>query len=706
MNTLVSPRRPVIAVTAWFLGLLPLALALATLLLLTLDLSRLGEGGPDYALRSIVSVVIRVAIAALGAFVISRRSENAVGWLIWAYGGLGLLEHFTHEYAIHTLGGDPGSLPAGEVAAWLQSWLWIAEFAATAFIFFVFPDGKFFGQRWRHVANATLLGSALLLVGFSLSPGQLQNGPYSIAPIANPYGVEAAADLLWFAELAGFGMVTAGIVAAVVSLLLRFRSARGEQRQQLKWFAFAAALMGLFMVENFTLHALGSSLVGTPVHVVPNLLAYAAIPIAAGIAILRYRLYAIDVIINRTLVYGTLTTVVVGLYILVVGALSTQLQVSGNLLVSLIATGLVAVLFQPLRERLQRSVNRLLYGDRDEPYMVLTRLGRRLEETLATAAVLPMIVESVARALKLPYTAIALERAAGEELAAVYGDSPAQILRLPLIYQAETIGHLLLSHRAPDEPFTSADRRLLDDLARQVGVAVHATRLTADLQRSRERLVTAREEERRRLRRDLHDGLGPTLAAQTLKVGAARALYQCDAIAADALLAELEIDMQTALTDIRRLVYNLRPPALDELGLIGAIREDATRYGTQAADSHVLAIGIEAPDSLPPMAAAVEVAAYRIVQEALTNVVRHAHAHTGWIRVNMDDALRLEITDDGLGLPALRHIGVGLLSMRERAEELGGTCIVERHPAGGTRVLARLPLVPVVNVPLIATDGE
>jgi signal transduction histidine kinase len=212
--------------------------------------------------------------------------------------------------------------------------------------------------------------------------------------------------------------------------------------------------------------------------------------------------------------------------------------------------------------------------------------------------------------------------------------------------------------------------------------------------------------ERRRLRRDLHDGLGPTLAAQTLKVGAARALYQCDAIAADALLAELEIDMQTALTDIRRLVYNLRPPALDELGLIGAIREDATRYGTQAADSHVLAIGIEAPDSLPPMAAAVEVAAYRIVQEALTNVVRHAHAHTGWIRVNMDDALRLEITDDGLGLPALRHIGVGLLSMRERAEELGGTCIVERHPAGGTRVLARLPLVPVVNVPLIATDGE
>src|SRR5205823_10383227 len=160
MNTPVSPRRPVIAMMAWFLGLFPLALALAALLLLALDISRLGAGGPDYGLRSIVSVVIRLAIAALGALVISRRPENAVGWLIWAYGGLGLLEHFTSQYAMRTLGADPGSLPAGEVAAWLQSWLWIPEFAVTALVFFVFPDGRFFGQHWRGVAQATLLGSA------------------------------------------------------------------------------------------------------------------------------------------------------------------------------------------------------------------------------------------------------------------------------------------------------------------------------------------------------------------------------------------------------------------------------------------------------------------------------------------------------------------------------------------------------------------
>ncbi len=554
LNTPGSPRRPVSAVMAWFLGLLPVALALAALVLLTVDRSMLGEGYADHGLQSIVSVVIRLAIAVLGVIVISRHPENAVGWLIWAYGGLGLLDHFTTQYAIHTLGAQTGSLPAGEVAAWLQSWLWIATFAATGFVFFVFPDGRFINQRWRHVGKATLVGTALLFVGFSLRPGELQNGPYSIAAMPNPYGIEAGEGALWLAELVGFGVLTAGIVAAVVSLVQRFRYARGEQRQQLKWFAYAAAFMGAFIVENFALHALGSSLVGTPVHVVPNLLANAAIPLAAGIAILRYHLYAIDIIINRTLVYGTLTTGVIGVYVVVVAAMGSQLQAGGNLLASLIATGLVAVLFQPLRERLQRSVNRLLYGDRDDPYTVLTRLGRRLEETLVTAAVLPMIVESTARALKLPYTAIAVEHAAGRELAAVYGESHGQILRLPLIYQAETVGYLLLGHRAPDEPFTSSDRRLLDDVARHVGVAVHATRLTADLQRSRERLVTAREEERRRLRRDLHDGLGPMLAAQTLKVGSARALFQRDARAADSLLAELETCIQAAPTDIRRLV--------------------------------------------------------------------------------------------------------------------------------------------------------
>ena len=250
---------------------------------------------------------------------------------------------------------------------------------------------------------------------------------------------------------------------------------------------------------------------------------------------------------------------------------------------------------------------------------------------------------------------------------------------------------MILAPRAPGEAFTPSDRRLLEDLARQAGVAVHAARLTADLRRSRERLVTAREEERRRLRRDLHDGLGPRLAAQTLKVGAARSLYPGDPTAADELLTELEADMDATLNEVRRLVHNLRPPALDQLGLIGALRDVAERYEPGPATGG-LSISIRAPEELPSLPAAVEVAAYRIVQEALTNVVRHAHAGSCEIRLSVGDELELEITDDGVGLPADHRSGVGLSSMAERAVELGGTCIVEPSSLGGTRVLARLPL--------------
>jgi signal transduction histidine kinase len=328
-----------------------------------------------------------------------------------------------------------------------------------------------------------------------------------------------------------------------------------------------------------------------------------------------------------------------------------------------------------------------MYGERDEPYTVLSRLGQRLETTLAPDAVLPAVVRTVAEALKLPYAAIEVERNDGFEAAAVTGRPVDDPLRLPLVYGGETVGRLVLGPRARGEAFAPADRRLLDDLAHQIGAAVHAARLTADLQRSRERLVTAREEERRRLRRDLHDGLGPQLAAQTLKVGSARTLYPRDPTVADALLSELEADMEAALSDIRRLVYDLRPPALDELGLAGAIREVAEQYGAKGPR-----ISVHAPEHPSALPAAVEVAAYRIAQEALTNVVRHAEARVCLVRLSLDDGLELEVTDDGVGLPKERRAGVGLCSMRERAEELGGTCMVGPGPSKGTRVLARLPL--------------
>jgi len=291
---------------------------------------------------------------------------------------------------------------------------------------------------------------------------------------------------------------------------------------------------------------------------------------------------------------------------------------------------------------------------------------------------------------------------------AEHGAPIGEPLVLPLVYQQETIGRLVVAPRAPGETFSPADRRLLEDLARQVEVAVHAVGLTADLQRSRERLVTAREEERRRLRRDLHDGLGPTLGALTLGLDTARfALAQDDPKAVNDLLVELKGQSREAVSDVRRLVYGLRPPALDDLGLVPAIRQQAANRGLLADafpngqgprwenSKNGLVFRVQAPDDLPSLPAAVEVACYRIAQEAITNAARHSGASSCLVRLCLDEAdgtLQLEVSDDGKGVAEDRSAGVGMSSMRERTEELGGTLTVGALPEGGTRVLARLPL--------------
>jgi signal transduction histidine kinase len=316
-----------------------------------------------------------------------------------------------------------------------------------------------------------------------------------------------------------------------------------------------------------------------------------------------------------------------------------------------------------------------------------------------------MVVTTVREALKLPYAAIYLKE--DDDSNRIVAESASPSLRveagrirvpgmdreglcIPLIHQGETLGYLVLGPRAPNEAFSSTDLRLLHDLAPQVGVAVHSARLTADLQRSREQLILAREEERRRLRRDLHDGLGPQLAGLALKLETLRNRLTDDPLA-DSLLADLAKRTQDATADIRRLVYELRPPALDELGLVSALREGATQYNQQGVNG--VNITFYAPESLPPLPAAVEVAVYRIAQEALTNVIRHAEARTCLVRLRLDESaglLCLEVEDDGKGLLMKRRTGVGLNSMRERAEELGGMLTVTSS-ADGTLLTARLP---------------
>ena len=556
--------------------------------------------------------------------------------------------------------------------------------ASFSLFLFIFPDGRFVPRWTRWVA---LVWIAWLF-------------PRYWFPDWPPSG--SGIWLAWFNLVVW--LVALGTV--VYTQVYRYRRVSNRvQRQQSKWVVFGIALgLAVFLTVNITVSAIVP--VPTSAGELTTLMVGAAlmnsalllIPLSIGIAVLRYHLFDIDILINRTLLYGALTVSVVGVYVLVVGYLSVLFRAAGgqaNLAISVLATGFVALLFQPLRYRLQRGINRLMYGERDDPYAVLSRLGQRLEATLAPEAVLPTIVETVKESLKLPYTAITLKQDASFEVAAASGTPVDEALRLPLVYQNEMVGQLLLAPRAPGESFSTADHRLLDDLAREAGVAVHAVRLTTnlqrmteDLQRSREHLVSTREEERRRMRRDLHDGLGPTLASLVQLLDTARTLVPRDPEAAVALLGDLKVQVKTTITDIRRLVYALRPPALDELGLVSAIGEHIGHYN----QSDGLYVSIDAPDHLPSLPAAVEVAAYHVALEAVTNVARHAHAQTCRIRLSLEGGLCLEITDDGDGLPADFHAGIGLASMRERAAELGGECKIESRPAHGTRVWALLPL--------------
>ena len=658
--------------------------------------------------------VLALTFPAVGAFVVSRRPCNLIGWLLCGIGLLNIFGSFAAAYGDYATVARPGSLPGGEYMAWIADWLGVpGVFSIAAFLFLLFPDGRLLSRRWRYVGWTAVFGSVMLAVGDAFHPYPF----YGLPSVENPVGIGGViagvlpAQRLWeVLSATGGTLLMASCLASVTSLILRLRRARGDERQQLKWFAYAATVMigGVLMSFLFEAVAVGSwSELATEIAWMAGATGFLLLPIFMAIAILKYRLYDIDLVINRTLVYGTLTTAVLGLYVLIVGGLGALFQASGNLLISLLATGLVAVLFQPMRSRFQRSVNRLMYGERDDPYAILSGLGRHLETSIAPETALSTIVGTIAQALKLPYVAIELDQEGEYQKASEYGTRVDEPLVLPLTHHSEEVGRMLVAPRSPGEAFSSLDKRLLDDLARQAGAAAHSARLTSDLRHSRERLVSAREEERRRLRRDLHDGLGPTLGGITLGLDAARSSLPAEWNDTRELLSELKSQTQEAVSDIRRLVHGLRPPALDDLGLLAAIRQEAAKHGRVAQCSqgdpgsemsreNGLVFSLEASDPLPPLPAAVEVAAYRVAQEAITNVSRHAEASSCRVGLSVDAAgglLTLEVVDDGVGVPVDRQAGVGTSSMRERAEELGGSLAIEPIPEdGGTRVLARLPL--------------
>jgi signal transduction histidine kinase len=550
----------------------------------------------------------------------------------------------------------------------------------------LFPNGRFAPPwtRW------------LLLLWSLVALATIFIDPLAVADTAVLPNTRTLEDARW---------VLVGVtwfLAAIFGQVIRYqRHAAPVEKQQMKWVLFGFSLTIIFSLITSLLLISFPGLTSSPdneaglVVILGGVYLLTALifPITIALSILRYRLWDVDILLNRTLLYGGLSLAVIAVYVVMVGALGTLFQSQGNFLFALLATGLIAVLFQPLRDRLQKGVNRFMFGERDDPYKVLSQLGQHLQTTDTPQATLQSLVQTIAGTLKLPYVAIELAGEEGRLNGASTGKAAAETAELPLRYHNETVGYLLASPRAPGESFTEREHQLLAGIAGQAGAVAYSVRLTTALQHSREKLILAREEERRRIRRDLHDELGPTLASQTFALDTALDFLETNPGETARLLHDLKAQNQETVAAIRQLVYKLRPPALDELGLAGALQAQAGRLNSR----DDLQIHISAfPDPLPPLSAAVDVAAYRITLEAMTNVARHSGASrcevVFQVKENGRPFLRIDVTDNGTGMPLHSRPGVGLNSMSERAEELGGAFEIRSTGSGGTQITALLPL--------------
>ena len=620
-----------------------------------------------------------LAFAWMGAVLLARRPGHPMGPLLCLIGLTDAICQLPFAYARYTVVHAPGSLPGGTAALWATTWVFAPATSLIGLVLpLVFPEGRLLSPRWRPALWAALAFIPLSVAGYAFIP-QTMGSLFRNLP--DPYTFPRYDTLFEILQDLAVACGLAAAIAAAASVTLRWRRADRLGRQQLKWYLAVLPVMAASIIA--TVIAPG------PVSLGVGLIAGTLLPIAIGVAVLRYKLYEIDILLNRAVLYGSLTAGVAAVYLAVVVLARTLFGVQGRgLAVQVVATVVAAAALWPLHDRVQRRVDRLFYGDRGAPYEALARLGRRVEVAADTETALNSVVKTIADSLRLPYVALELRLSDGWSPAATYGEAPSQVVAFPLTSQRETVGRLLVGTRSPGEQLGPDDERLLADLARQAGPATHAVALRRALDASRAGLVTAQEEERRRLRRDLHDGLGPTLAGLTLGLDTARA-RSAGQPELQELLGKLKAETQRAVTDVRRIVYGLRPPALDEFGLVGSLREEVGRLQYEAP---ALTVTLDAPgDGLADLPAAVEVACYRIVTEALTNVTRHAHASRCSVQIRFGRDLDVDVRDDGVGLPEGWRAGVGIASMRERVTELGGELVIEPSLPHGTRINARLP---------------
>ena len=675
-TTLVSTARPrARVVPAVLVGL---AVTLTLLAAYVDTLTTPAERAVVHAGRGAVTAVIGAALLVAAAVVLRARPGHRVGWVLGLLGTVWALDGFGESWSAHALAhGRPGA----DLAVWFVARFGAFLLVGLPLLLVLYPSGRLMPGRWRTVsialvAAATGLPLALLVASDDVVFRDLRVPGVDTELLTLPLPDGVLTGVLTVTRL----LTVLALAAALAVVVARHRRADGLERTQLRWLLWAGTVCVITVVVA----------VLVPSGLLTTVALAAAVLTTAGsvtIGIVRPDLGDVDALVAGTLTYAGVAAVVVGLDLAV-------LALAGSLLgerlderdVTILVLVLAVAVYGPLRGWLGAGVRRLLFGRRGDRYDVVSAFAARLEETRTVDEQLPALAAAVASTFKVPFVRVEVLTPAGGSLSAAHGVPRADSHEIDIAYRGERIGSLVLPVTGLRAMLSRRDQGLLVDLVRQAAIAIRSSLLAEEVQESRERLVLGREDDRRRIRRDLHDGLGPALGGVAMRLDAAGNAVDTDPERARELVRLARTEVRDALDDVRRLVHDLRPPALDDLGLTAALEQQAERVRPEV-DVTVRA------DGLGVLPAAVEVAAYRIAAEALTNVVKHAHARHAEVALARDGAvLVVEVRDDGRGIGEDVTAGVGLLSLRERAEELGGRCEVCCPDGGGTRVRAWLPL--------------
>jgi two-component system, NarL family, sensor kinase len=599
----------------------------------------------------ITNTAIGLSAAPCGLLIARAKPDNPIGWLFLIMGIAPLLTAATAPLMIYGAAHDwPQFALRLLVTIYMFSWSW-GIFCCLPLILQLFPTGKPLSRRWAVLCWLTVANAAL---------GNMFVGP------TPEYGASSFLVAPWWAVTEGISAQVAQpvVLASVASLVVRFIRGTETVRQQVLWLLVAVILVILINAPTWFTMPSGQTIV--------LLLSFPLIPAAVTVAVLRHGLYDVRIVLSRVVVYAVLTAGVIAIYVGLVAVLDRVLRGIGAPVIAALA---IALAFNPVRVRLQRLVDRAVYGTRRDPVAAVSAVGQRL-----AGDDLGGVADALRESLRLSYVAVERKDASIVES----GEQAATLQTWPLSYDAEPLGRLFVGPRHGERQLSRSDQKIIDLLAAPLAIVLHAQALTEDLRVSRERVIDAAEEERNRLRRELHDSLGPLLTGAAFKADGIALAAQSRPERAESLAIELADQLRQSVEGVRQLAYGLRPAALDELGLVGALREEGSRYGP-------VKVIIQAPESMPALPSSVEVAAYRIAAEALTNVVRHSDAKLASVQLTTDDGtLEMIITDDGSST-APWSPGLGLASIQTRASEVGGAC--EAGPtAEGGRVVAVLPL--------------